>query len=344
MTTEHQARKPATIYDVAARAGVSHQTVSRLLLGHDGIRPETRERIQVALAELDYRKNVMASNLRNGRTGMISLAIPSLNQPYFAELAQHVIVAARSIGLTVFVETTEGDPDREREIVSGSRASLVDGILYSPLALGSGDLETIDAGSPIVLLGDRILHSQFDHVTMPNAGGARAAVQHLIAQGRTRIAVIGAEHPSDYGAATLRMQGYHEAMRAAGLPTDARLQVVAGQWVRSDGVTATEQLIASGIPFDSIFCFNDALALGALRALQSAGISVPQDVAVVGFDDTEDASYSVPSLTSVTPHTEQLAELAVTLLDRRIKGMAETTPQDLVSDFDIKVRESSAVS
>lgn len=336
------ARKPATIYDVAKVAGVSHQTVSRLLRGHTGIRSETRSKVLAAIEQLDYRTNITARNLRNGNTGMIALAIPDLNQPYFAELAQSVIMAARHAGLTVFVETTDGDRDRELAVLSGTHSNLVDGVLYAPKSLGGSDLAELSIDFPLVLIGDRIFHSPFDHVTMPNAAGARAAVEHLIATGRRRIAVIGAEPPTEFGAAALRLDGYKQALDAAGLEYDPDLVLYDGEWIRATGAASMQRLLEAGTAFDAVFCFNDALALGALRTMLAAGVRVPEDIAIVGYDDTQDAQYSFPSLSSISPGRDELAQLAVGLLQRRLKKHAQPGEhEELVSGFALEVRESS---
>ena len=334
--------KSATMYDVAKLAGVSHQTVSRLLLGYEGIRPETREKVLGAIRELDYRTNVSARNLRTGRTGMISLAIPSLNQPYFAELAQSVMSAALDKGLTVFVETTDGVRERELEVVSGQRRNLVDGVIWIPDRLANEDIGELGIDFPLVLVGDRVLHSQFDHVTFPNFGGARAAVEHLISLGRRRIAVIGVEEANDFGASTPRLAGYQAALADAGIPLDPDLLVYEGAWVRKSGFDAAERLLASKIDFDAIFCFNDALALGALRVLLAAGIRVPDDVAVVGFDNIQDAFYSTPSLTTISPGRDEIASAAVEMLSNRLNGTAGNGgPADIVPNFELIVREST---
>ncbi len=334
--------KPPTIYDVAKVAGVSHQTVSRLLRGHAGIRDETRARVLDAIAKLDYRTNITARNLRTGTTGMIALAIPDLRQPYFAELAQSVIVAAREVGLTVFVETTDGDPERELSVLSGTHAQVVDGVLYAPKSVDAAELARQNIDFPLVLLGDRIFHSGFDHVTLPNRSGAQAAVSHLASLGRTRIAFIGAEPPSDFGAAALRLQGYREALESAGLPFDDELIVYDGEWVRRTGATSMRRLLDSGAAFDAVFCCNDALAIGALRTMLAAGLRVPADVAIAGFDDTEDARFAFPSLTSVSPGRDELARAAVALLQRRIKQRAQPDEhEELVSDYSLAIREST---
>ncbi|WP_307806997.1 LacI family DNA-binding transcriptional regulator [Naasia sp. SYSU D00057] len=339
--TERTRAKRATIYDVARHAGVSHQTVSRYLRGYENIRPETRERVEAALGTLDYRANIPARNLRQGRTGAISLAVPSLNQPYFAELAQSVISAAREQGLTVFVETMENDRQRELEVLSRSRGNLVDGVLFAPTVVTAEELRQQEVTFPLVLLGDRIFHSDFDHVAMANAAGARAAVQHLISLGRSRIAAIGVEPPGSAGAAQLRRDGYRQALEEAGLPLDPALEREGGSWIKESGVRSAEALLASGVEFDAVFGFNDALALGALRALLRAGVRVPDDVAVVGFDDTEDGLFSTPSLTSISPGRDEIARLAVELLTRQFDGSPHEPAREVEASFSLSVREST---
>jgi DNA-binding LacI/PurR family transcriptional regulator len=336
------AAKPATIYDVARAAGVSHQSVSRHLRGLE-VRPSTREKVEAALVELDYRTNVTARNLRRGRTGMIALSIPGLDQPYFAELAQSVIQAARAHELSVFVETTELDRDRELRTLSQLSGDVVDGVIFAPSVLDQSDLEAVRVGIPLVLIGDRILSSKFDHVTMANRAASETAVQHLLSSGRRRIAALGVEPPSDNGAATPRLAGYLDAHRAAGVAADPQLAIGGSAWTRAEGATVMQSLIDTGRPFDAVFAFNDALALGALRALQSSGYRVPHDVAVVGFDDTQDARFSTPSLSSISAGREELACTAVKMLAERIAGV-DTPPRDVHVGFHLERRESTAPS
>ena len=332
--------KPATIYDVARAAGVSHQSVSRHLRGLD-VRPTTKVKVEAAMMELDYRTNVTARNLRRRRTGMIALSIPALDQPYFGELAQSVIQAARSWDLSVFVETTELNRDRELATLSRLGGDIVDGVVFEPGVLQRSHLEGVRVGIPLVLIGDRIPSSSFDHVTMANREAAEAAVRHLLAGGRRRIVALGVEPPSDDGAATPRLKGYLDAHVAAGVTPDPALSVSGGSWTRSDGATAMQSLIAAGHHFDSVFAFNDALALGALRALQASGSRVPYDVAVAGFDDTQDARFSTPSLTSISPGRDELAHEAVRMLVERIAG-EDMPPRDVHVGFHLEQRESTA--
>jgi DNA-binding LacI/PurR family transcriptional regulator len=180
---------------------------------------------------------------------------------------------------------------------------------------------------------------------MHNQSSAGAAVEHLISMGRTRIAVIGA-HPDDreeVRSADLRVRGYRAAMDAAGIPLDPRLVRVAAPWHRENGFDATRRLLADGIPFDGLFALNDTLGLGALRALGEAGVRVPEDVAVIGFDNIDEDRFSVPSLSSVDPGREAIATSAVDLLLERIneKGDRRIPPRLIKPEFRIVAREST---
>lgn len=334
-----------TIHDVARVAGVSIKTVSNVINDYPHVRPETRRKVQEAIEQLDYRPNLSARGLRSGRTGVIGLAVPELRQNYFAELADAVIRAAERRQLGVVVEQTGGDRQREIEVLSGRRVRLTDGLLFSPMALGQGDRELLNTGFPVVLLGERIFGGPTDHVTMHNGSSARAAVEHLISIGRRRIAVIGA-HPDgkeEVRSADLRVRGYRAALEAAGIAINPKLIRVAAPWHRENGAEAMRELLADGVPFDGLFALNDTLALGALRALGEAGRKVPDDVAVIGFDNIDESSYSVPSLSSVDPGRETIAATAVDLLLERITEKPETAvpPRLIKPEFRIVAREST---
>lgn len=333
-----------TMSDVASLAGVSAKTVSNVLNDYKYLRPETRARVEDAIRVLGYRMNVTARNLRAGRSGTIILAIPELTQPYFAELAQAVIDRAAEVNLNLFVETTGGLASRELSIASGDHLIPADGLIFSPQGMRPEEANSIKPGIPTVLLGERVFHSPYDHVTMANVEGAAAAVGHLLDAGRRRIAMLGAcaDEPI-VGTGSLRLQGALAAYQQRGLvpPTDLVLYQV--PWDRARGEAAVERLLDEGVEFDAVFGMNDALALGAERALLHRGVRIPADVAVVGFDDTLDAQYSTPSLTSIAPGRTEIARLAVELLHRRLTGEFEdNTHVELVAGFELMVRESSA--
>lgn len=331
------------MHDVATRAGVSSKTVSNVINGYPYLRPETRARVEAAIAELGYQVNVAARNLRRGRTGMIALVLPELRLPYFAELADSVIAAAEQAGLRVLIEQTGGRRDRELDVLRGSLRHVVDGVILSPLGLGGDDHALFDVDFPLVLLGESVFVAAVDHVTMDNVAGAAAATAHLLACGRTRIAVVGANQDEKMGSSTLRLQGYREALAAAGVEYDPRLVVPAGPWNRSTGEQAVRQLVEDGIEFDAVFAFNDAMAHGALHALHTLHIAVPERVAVVGFDDIEDSAYSTPTLTSVAPGRQEIADAAVRLLVARAdRSTAGSPPALVVAPYSLQVRESTS--
>lgn len=330
------------MHDVAQLAQVSVKTVSNVINGYPHIRPATKQRVEQAIDQLGYRVNITARSLRQGRTGMIGLALPELGLPYFAELAEAIIRVAEESGTLVLIEQTNANRGREIEALGSRVRHLTDGLIFSPLALGQEDVDLFDVDFPMVLLGERVFGGPTDHVTMDNVAAARAATEHLLSLGRRRIAVIGAHPGEKVGTAALRMQGYREALTAAGLPVDERLVAEAGAWHRSTGDAAMTRLLDDGVEFDAVFGLNDAVALGAMHALRLRGRSVPEDVLVIGFDDIEEASYSAPTLTSVAPGLEQIARTAVRYLLERIEGSAPDGPRQVVTDFALVPRQSTS--
>jgi DNA-binding LacI/PurR family transcriptional regulator len=331
---------PVSLRDVAAAAGVSIKTVSNVVNGYPFISEQTKARVQAALDELGYRPNLSARRLRSGRSGLIALAVPELT-PYFADLAEQVVVAAEKRGLTVLIDRTGGDRPHERRVAAGIRDNVTDGVIASPLALTAEDVEEIRGTHPIVLLGERLWKAGADHVAVDDVAAAAAAVGHLAQLGRTRIAAIGTtDRPA--GTAAHRLEGYRKGLTAAGLPLDRTLLGDVERYHREDGRVAMTRLLETRPDLDAVFCFNDLLALGALAALREARQRVPEDVAVAGFDDIEECRYCDPPLTSIAPDTPALAGQAVELLVQRINKTAPEQPRELFPSFELMVRASSA--
>lgn len=329
-----------TLHDVAREAGVSIKTVSNVINERPHVSAATRRKVMSAVATLKYQPNLSARSLRSGRTGVIGLAIPELSLSYFAQLADEIINEAESRGLVVLIEQTRGgNRERELEVLTSPRRRLTDGLIFSPLGLTEADVATQGAGAPIVLLGERSSSGAADHVSMQNVPAARAATSHLIDLGRRRIAVIGA----DTGEKALRFEGYRLALEDAGIPVDPELVVTVDHWHRSHGAEAIRQLLARGVQFDGLFAMNDELALGAIRGIREVGISIPDDVAVIGFDDVEEGRYSMPSLSTVDPGRADMAAMAVDALLERINGaVPEDAPaRQLKTGFRIITRESA---
>lgn len=334
----------ARLKDVAERAGVSIKTVSNVVNGYAHVRPDTRRRVEEAIRELQYRPNLSARSLRAARSGVVALALPELDVPYFAELARHIVTAAEQRGWTVLIDQTEGSRERERVVADGIRRELIDGLIFSPLALTATDLARRSDSTPMVLLGERIggEHLTADHVMVDNVAAAREATGHLVGLGRRRIAAIGAQAVPSGVTARLRLRGYGEALRRAGIEADPDLVRPATAYHRADGAAAMAALLDLPEPPDAVFCFNDLLALGALRTLLRAGVRVPEQIALVGFDDIEDGRYATPTLTTVRPDKEQIARLAVGLLADRLAGDRHTPPRELVAAHRLEIRESTS--
>ncbi|MFI7597096.1 LacI family DNA-binding transcriptional regulator [Actinoplanes sp. NPDC049681] len=337
---------PPGLKDVAARAGVSIKTVSNVVNGYVHVSPETRARVQQAIDDLGYVPNVAARQLRSGRSGVIALAVPELQTPYFAELAGLIVQAAERRSWTVLIDQTDGHEDRERNLVAGLRRHAIDGLIFSPLALAGEEL-TSTGDTPMVLLGERVWHGPADHVAIDNTAAAADATTHLAALGRRRIAAIGAQSPASAVTAHQRLAGYRAALEGAGLPEDPALIAEVNSFHRADGAAAMARLLdgPAGAP-DAVFCFNDVLALGAIRTLLDRGLSVPGDIAVIGFDDIEDGRFSTPTLSTIAPDTAGIARLAVDLLAERLgetRPDAEPAgpPRELKVDYRLVPREST---
>jgi len=323
---------------------VSMRTVSNVVRGTGRASAETRARVLQAVEQLGYRPNRAARGLRTGRSGVLSLAVPGLSVPYFAELADIVMREAALYGCTVLVECTDGRPEIELRIALGHGDQLVDGVILSPLALDQEAVVDADTHAPLVLLGERVHNLPCTHVMIDNERAAREATEHLIAAGRSRIAVIGRQDAPHAETSRVRMAGYRAALEAVGQQYDEALAPEVAWYGRADGEAAMATLLNNAERPDAVFCFADVLAEGAMHATRNAGLRIPGDIAFVGFDDLEQARYAVPPLTSVAPDKPELARLAVAALMERIEAGPAEKPGPAVVQYAghrLVVRESS---
>jgi DNA-binding LacI/PurR family transcriptional regulator len=325
-----------TLRDVAARAGVSFKTVSNVVNGHPHVTAATRDRVVAAIDALGYRPNASARSLRHGRSGMLALAVPELTSPYFAALASEAGRAAKAHGRVLVIEETRGDAEGERIALVDLTSRLVDGVILSPLVTPQSVVVERIGGTPVVMLGEHRYDVPADHVAMDSVRAARELTEHLLATGRRRIAVVGRQDEPSTGAE--RWRGHVEALTAAGLMPDEQLVAPACAYRREDGARAVRALLDAGARPDAVLCFNDLLALGAWHALRTAGLDVPGDVAVAGFDDIEESRYA--GLTTVAPDLPLLAREAVRLLVRRVEDPT-VPPTDVEVPFRVVVRAST---
>ncbi|HVX46311.1 MAG TPA: LacI family DNA-binding transcriptional regulator [Mycobacteriales bacterium] len=328
MRSSRRTGRTVTQRDVAERAGVSVRTVSNVVNDFVYVSDDVRARVRRALEELDYRPNLVARSLSRGRSGLIALGLP-LDVAYFSELASLLVAELERRSLVGLIDKTDGRADRERELVLRSdNSNFFDGVIISPVGLDEAELRRRASRKPMVLLGEKMLGGPFDHVAIDDRAAARAATEHLIALGRRRIAVIGNVPQGKGRTARHRMEGYRSAMRAAQRTYDRSLVMPVPRFRRENGAASMQILLDRDDPPDAVFCFNDLLALGALRTILERGLRVPEDVALIGFDDIEDSRYSLPALSTVSPDKARIAERAVDLVVRRLSG--DTSPAGMI--------------
>lgn len=331
-----------TMQDVARATGVSVMTVSNVINGHN-VSPETRARVLEAIDSLGYRVNHAARNLRTGRTGTIGLAVPDVDSPYFAQLAARIITHAEAAGYRVAIEQTGLSGEKELSTLAQSRNHQYDGLILSVVGLGKEDASRLQVDFPAVILGERIFNGPLDHLAMANVEGAKAATEHLLAAGRRRIAMIAAMEPEpDSGVGSLRFHGYRDALEAAGITVDPRLVVAPRKVSMPAGRDALRELLDRGYDIDAVFCLTDTLAIGAMRGLADAGLRVPDDVMVMGFDDILEARFTIPSLSTVDPGHDFMASTAVQMLIERIEQKrAVGPPREILAPTRVVAREST---
>ncbi|MER6936435.1 LacI family DNA-binding transcriptional regulator [Nocardioides sp. NPDC127514] len=326
----------ATVKDVAALAGVSPKTVSNVMNETVFVRPDTREKVLAAVAELDFVPNLSARSLRSGRSGVIALALPDLATAFSADMVHRVVQAAHERGMAVQIEETAAEPKREHDLVSRAREHQVDGLILNPIRLQDSIVVHDDQLPPVVLIGEVEQH-KVDRVLIDSRQAGYEVAAHLLERGAGRIAVLGGETGATDAMATSvqRLEGYHRALGEHGVAYDPALEVNVEKWSMVGGAEAAEELLGRGVEFDAIMAFTDSIAFGAMHVLQEHGLEVPGDVLVTGFDDVEHARFMNPSLTTVALDRRAFAEAAVDLLltridDRTSPPRAVAVPHELV--------------
>lgn len=287
----------------------------------------TRLRVEQAMQELDYVPNLSARGLRNGRSGVIGLALPDLATPFSAELAHHIVEVAHGHGWNVQIEETGSDPRREQELMTRARAQLIDGLILNPVVLDESAVKVGVSLPPVVLLGEVTQHLA-DRVYVDSFGAARDITLALARPGRRRIAALGTNRGRHSSTAIHRAAGYEAALESLGIPVDDDLLIRCEKWTSESAASALGEYLDTHPVPEALFCFTDSLALGALNELWKRGFRVPDDVAVAGFDDIADGRFAVPPLTTVSFDKRAIASEAIRLLTERMSNRGR--PQQVV--------------
>jgi len=312
------------LVDVAARAGVSLATASRALNGLATVDGALRRRVQDAARAVGYRPNAFARGLRTQRTLTLGVVIPSIANPHFTEAVQAAQDAAAAAGYTTIVCNTARDPEAERRDLLVLTSGRVDGLILAPTQTGPAQLMALLAdGPPVVLMDRRLEGVPWDWVAVDVATGVREAVAHLASRGRTRIALLAG--PEGISTAGDKLAGYRAGLAAQGLEPEAAL-VVAGDYTDAGGYEATRRLLTRSPRPDAVIASNNLSAIGMTRAVLEAGLRIPEDVALVGFDNTPWTTLVRPALTLVAQPVAALGTTAARLLLDRLERPAGGLP------------------
>ncbi|WP_185949432.1 LacI family DNA-binding transcriptional regulator [Microbispora sp. KK1-11] len=309
-----------SIRGVARLAGVSATTVSHTLNGRRPVAEDTRRRVLEAIEQLGYRPNALARGLRTSRSQTIGLAIPDITNPFYPALARGMQDVLGGAGYEQIISNTDGDRRRERAAIERMIARQVDGLAFAVFHTHAEDLApAIEAGIPVVRLGGRLAQHGVDVVRSDDEGAAGEAARHLLEWGYRRIGFVSG--PPAEGPAAERVAGYRAALTAAGTPPDPRL-VVHTDFDRAGGARGAAALLDLPDPPDAVLCANDVMAIGALDTARARGLRVPQDLAVMGFDDIEAAAMVVPGLTTMANPAREIGRACARRLLDRLSGGA----------------------
>ncbi len=328
----------ATIRDVAHAAGVAVSTVSRMLNNSGPVSAKTRLKVEQAAIRLGYIPHAGARSLITSRTLTIGVLLPDLYGEFYSEVIRGIDQTAQRHQYHVLVSSSHNEP---REIQQALRLmhGRVDGLILMATALDGAELSAqIHQDLPVVLMNSAPGDTRYDAISVDNYGGAYAVVRHFVETGHLRIAMVkGPERNFD---SRERLRGYHAALQDLGLGLDEDLEMP-GDFTQSAGYRAVRALLRADAPPTALFAANDAMAVGALRALREAGKRVPDDVAVAGFDDVPTVRYFNPPLTSVHVPIARMGSLAVERLLHAITLGTLHQPRQIVIPTTLVVRESS---
>jgi LacI family transcriptional regulator len=333
-------RKRVTRKEVAERAGVSVAVVSYVV--NDGPRPvtpETRAKVEMAIEELGYVPSELARGLRLQQSSTIGLMTPDFTNPVYGEKAEAIQEVCLPNGYLMLFVYSGNNPEREKKLLHMFRAMHVDGVIMQPLT--SDPLGVIrplqQVNTPVVLL-------QHDCCGVPcvvlaDVQGGQLATQHLLDLGHRRVGLVKGRLPSA-ARAEERLIGYRQTLEAAGIEPDPAL-VIASDVTQNGGYQAMQQLLALPQPPTAVFCHNDVLALGAMHATQAAGLSIPGDISVVGFDDTAGSAHLAPPLTTIRFSRKEMGRQAATILFQAIEQGEEYEPHTVELPVELVVRAST---
>lgn len=338
--SSHPKYRRPSVKDVAELAGVSWTTVSNVIHNHPHVRPATRRRVEDAIRTLGYQANAAGRQLRQGRSGTIALALPRIASAKAALLIESMVKQAEELGWGVVLEPTFSNKSVERKIIQGTTSRTVDGVVLLPSAISGREIARHHLGIPLVLVGGGVAGAGVDHIGIDFDTAAAKIVDHLVSTGRESIAFLG------------HNLGQSDLTGAAQLAAIARIMLRlpnglgAGHVFSASGDTreAGYRTIVTNRSnlnhVDALVCSNEDLAIGVINGLIEMGISIPRDVAVVGWDGGDESKFFIPSITSTHCDVAELAKVTLNALDGRING-DDAAPKELHIDHVLRVGRST---
>lgn len=328
-----------TIYEIAERVGVSPATVSRALSGKGYVRKELREKILQVAKEMDYHPNTLARSLVTGQSFIIGLVLPDITNPFFPAIARGVEDVAHRNGYNVILCNTDGSARKEADYLGLLRSKRVDGVIFTTSQVATRHVrQLVDSDIPVVL-ADRRMNVDCDFVVVDSIEGAYKATSHLIGLGHSAIGLITG--PQKVTTSAERIEGYSRALRDHHIVMREEL-ICEGDYKENSGYRHTKKLLGLSSRPTAIFACNDLMAMGALAALEEKGIRVPEEVAVVGYDDIPFASVVRPRLTTVVQPKYEIGSIACEILLERMKDR-DRSRQEVFLKPNLMIRESSVV-
>jgi DNA-binding LacI/PurR family transcriptional regulator len=312
---------PVTLHELAKATGCSVSTVSRALNNSEHpVNEVTRERILAMASQIGYRPNMTARGLKMDRTFTIGLIVYNIASPFTPVLIRGIQEYLKQHDYFSTIISTDFDPDLESEAVHQLISRSIDGVIFVESWRDESNNPLDLANKPYVFVYRLFNGSYANSVVVDDIHGARLAVEHLVKLGHRRIAFINGPH--DWDASKERLAGYKDILEQNGIPYEARM-VEEGTWEVQSGYSAAKKFLKIPQPPTAIFAANDFMALGAIYAIQDAGLNVPKDIAVVGYDDRDFASFSKPTITTVCPPSYEMGQLAAQLILNRLENQIE---------------------
>jgi len=326
------------IADVAKEAGVSVATVSRVLNNDPKVKEDTRRKILEIINVMDYKPNLLGRNLRRSQSNIILVLVPSIEYPYYTAVIKGIEEIAASNGYNIMLCNTDYKQQLEKSYIEMMRTRLSDGAIFLSPTISAEELRTIGEIYPVVQCAEMKDPANVPHVSIDYSGATHEAIEHLIGIGKKRIALVSVRN--EYMSTLGIEEGYRKAMAEHSLEDHIKV-IPAEDYFLYSGYQSMKDYLSDGNEpeVDAILCIGDLLAIGAIKAIKEKGLSVPDDIAVIGFDDIQQASFSDPPLTSVRLPKEEIGRMAMQLMLEQLQEKKDVSKVSL--NYELIIRGST---